>query len=180
MTGEPGVTLESLDWEWGDAYIISYASDQWAALRRDTHRFLTAATLDELATKIETDYAAFPVPRGCDPPGTADYLAPSDGEDPDSEDPDENEDEDEDEDEDAGRDGERPEVLIRLRETFPQWAISYAPFPRAWTARKDGTTICQNTAALLCVALILIERKERQARNGPGWIWPPWGHVPPS
>ncbi len=23
--GDPGVTLESLDWEWGDAYIISYA-----------------------------------------------------------------------------------------------------------------------------------------------------------
>ena len=42
MTGEPGVTLESLDWEWGDAYIISYARDQWAALRRDTRRFLTA------------------------------------------------------------------------------------------------------------------------------------------
>ena len=43
MSGEPGVTLESLDWEWGDAYIISYARDQWAALRRDTRRFLTAA-----------------------------------------------------------------------------------------------------------------------------------------
>ena len=25
MTGEPGVTLESLNWEWGDAYIICYA-----------------------------------------------------------------------------------------------------------------------------------------------------------
>ena len=25
MTRDPGVTLESLDWEWGDAYIISYA-----------------------------------------------------------------------------------------------------------------------------------------------------------
>ena len=63
MTGEPGVTLESLDWEWGDAYIISYARDQWAALRRDTRRFLTAETLDELAAKIEADYAAHPVPR---------------------------------------------------------------------------------------------------------------------
>ncbi len=47
---------------------------QWAALRRDTHRFLTAATLDELAIRIDADYAASPVPRGCDPPGTADYL----------------------------------------------------------------------------------------------------------
>ena len=42
MTGEPGVTLESLDFEWGDAYLICYARDQWAALRRDTHRFLAA------------------------------------------------------------------------------------------------------------------------------------------
>ena len=25
MTGEPGVTLESLDFEWGDAYLICYA-----------------------------------------------------------------------------------------------------------------------------------------------------------
>ena len=119
--------------------------------------------MDELATKIETDYAAHPVPREFSPPGTADYLDA----------PDENDDQDDAPDEDQddggggapGRDGERPELLIRLRETFPQWAISYAPFPRIWTARKDGATICQNTAALLCIALILIERKERQARN---------------
>ena len=48
MTGPP-VTLESLEFEWGDAYLIHYARDQWAALRRDTRRFLAAATLDELA-----------------------------------------------------------------------------------------------------------------------------------
>ena len=71
MTGEPGVTLESLDWDWGDAYIICYARDQWAALRRDTRRFLTAATLDELAARIETDYAAPRSPRDFGPPGTA-------------------------------------------------------------------------------------------------------------
>ena len=55
---------------------------------------------------------------------------------------------------------------------FPQWAISYAPFSRAWIARKDGATICQNSAALLCVALMLTERRERQARHGPGRDWP--------
>ena len=81
MTGEPGVTLESLDFDWGDAYIICYARDQWAALRRDTHRFLTAATLDELAAKIKTDYAAHPVPREFGPPGTADYLSAPDEDD---------------------------------------------------------------------------------------------------
>ena len=80
MTGEPGVTLESLDFEWGDAYLICYARDQWAALRRDTHRFLTAQTLDELAARIDADYAASPVPRGFDPPGTADYDAPGEDE----------------------------------------------------------------------------------------------------
>ena len=81
VTGDPGVTLESLDLEWGDAYLICYARDQWAALRRDTRRFLTAETLDELATRIEADYAAHPVPRDCDPPGTADYLGTPDEDD---------------------------------------------------------------------------------------------------
>ena len=74
MTGEPPVTLESLDFDWGDAYLIYYARDQWAALRRDTRQFLTAQTLDELAARIDADYAASPVPRDVDPPGTADYL----------------------------------------------------------------------------------------------------------
>ena len=160
MTGEPGVALESLDWEWGDAYLICYARDQWAALRRDTRRFLTADTLDELAGRIDADYAAHPVPREFGPPGTADYLdAP-----------------DQDQDGDEGR----LELLIQLREAFPQWAISYAPFSRAWTARKDGVTICGNTPALLCIALALIERKERQARHGPGWDWPPWDNASPA
>ena len=156
--------------------------DQWAALRRDTCRFLTAQTLDELATTIEADYAAHPVPRDFDPPGTADYLG-APGED---EDQDDAPDEDEDEDDGGGgggapgRDGERLELLIRLREAFPQWAISYVPFSRAWTARKDGATICQGSAALLCVALMLVERKERQARHGPRWDWPPWDTASPS
>ena len=115
MMGDPGVTLESLDWEWGDAYIICYARDQWAALRRDTHRFLTAATLDELAASIDADYAASPVPRGCDLPSTAGYLdAPGE---------DEGQDDAPDEDDAGGgaqgRDGDRPELLIRLRHDVP-------------------------------------------------------------
>ena len=153
MTGVPGVTLESLDFDWGDAYLISYARDQWAALRRGTRRFLTAATLDELAASIDTDYAAHPVPREPGPPGTAGLLnAP-----------------------DQDQDERRPGLLAGLRDAFPQWAISYAPFSRIWTARKRGATICQNTPALLCVALTLIERKQRRARHGPGRDWPP-GH----
>jgi len=151
MSGGPGATLESLDWEWGDAYIISYARDQWAALRRDTRRFLTAETLDELATRIEADYAAHPVPRDCDPPGTADYRGTPD------------EDDDLDEDGVPGRERERERerervgLLAGMREVFPQWAISYSPFSRAWIARNDGATICQGSAALLCIALLLID-----------------------
>jgi len=45
MMGDPPVTLESLDFEWGDAYLICYARDQWAALRRDTRRFLQTGSL---------------------------------------------------------------------------------------------------------------------------------------
>ena len=159
MTGEPGVTLESLDFDWGDAYIICYARDQWAALRRDTHRFLTAQTLDELATKIEADYAAHPVPREFGPPGTADYLSA----------PDEDDDLDEDGVPGRDRDRERLGLLAGLRQVFPHWAISYSPFSRAWTARKDGATICQNSPALLFIALLLAEGKQRQARRGRDW-----------
>ena len=113
------------------------------------------------------------MPRDFDPPGTADYPgAPGEDDAPD-------EDEDEDDGGGPGRDGQRQELLIRLREAFPQWAISYVPFPRAWTARKDGATICQNSAALLCLALALIERKERRARHGPGRDWPPSDTAPP-
>ena len=139
MTGDPGVTLESLDWEWGDAYIISYARDQWAALRRDTHRFLTAQTLDKLATTIDADYAAHPVPREFGPPGTADYLDT----------PDENEDEVEDpvdgEDGVPGRDGEKLELLAGLRDAFPHWAPSAthpspAPGPPTNTAPPSART----------------------------------------
>ena len=68
MTSEPPVTLDWLTYHWGDAYLICYARDRWAALRRDTHRFLTADTLAGLTRAIEADYAASPVPRDFDPP----------------------------------------------------------------------------------------------------------------
>jgi hypothetical protein len=168
MTGQPGVTLESLDYEWGDAYLICYARDQWAALRRDTHRFLAAATLDTLAARIKADYAASPVPRDTDPPGTDDYLTAPD--------------EDEHEHGAPCGDGERLRLLMGLRATFPHWNISYSPFFRAWTARNDDATICQGTPALLWFALTLTERKQRQARHrhGPGRDWRPGEDTSPS
>ena len=176
MTGEPRVTLESLDFEWGDAYLICYARDQWAALRRDTHRFLAAAHPGRAGHHDRSRLHGIPGAARLRPARHSGLpQRPDDGEDPDEDDaPGEGEGEA------PGRDGERLELLMGLRAAFPHWNISYSPFSRAWTARKDGATICQNTPALLCIALTLIERKERQARNGPGWNWPPWGHVPPS
>ena len=179
MTGPPPVTLEWLagmaGFQLGRRVPDPLCPDQWAALRRDTRRFLTAATLDGLRIAIEADYAASPIPRDADLPGTADYLnAPGE---------DEDEDDAPDEDENGGgapgRDRERLELLIRMRETFPQWAISYVPFSRTWTACKDGATICQKSAALLCTALALIEKKERRARHGPGRDWPPGDNTSP-
>jgi hypothetical protein len=77
MTGQPAVTLESVAFHWGDAYLISYARDRWVALRRDRHRFLTAPTLTGLETAIEADYRDHPVPRDPGPTGAADYLNPA-------------------------------------------------------------------------------------------------------
>ncbi len=71
-------------------------------------------------------------------------------------------------------------ALLALRAAFPLWDITYAPQMRSWIARTRKKTICENSAALLCLALTLIERKERQARNGPGWDWPNWGTTSPS
>jgi alkylhydroperoxidase/carboxymuconolactone decarboxylase family protein YurZ len=57
--------------------------------------------------------------------------------------------------------------LDHLRDTFPGWAISYSLHQRVWTARTRDTTIDQNSAALLAIALTLSERKQHQARNNP-------------
>ena len=85
MTSQPAVTLESLSFHWADAYLISHARDQWVALRRDSHRFLTAPTLTGLERAIEADYRDHPVPRHPGPPGAADYLSPArDGPTPDA------------------------------------------------------------------------------------------------
>jgi len=74
MTGRPAVTLESVAFDWGDAYLLSYARDRWVALRRDSHRFLTAHTLTGLERAIEADYRDHPAPRHFGPPGADSYL----------------------------------------------------------------------------------------------------------
>ncbi len=104
-----------------------------------------------------------PVPRDFDPLGTAGYLDfpvgdPGHGLDlPDSETFPGDE---------TSLDEDTLTVLDQLREVFGCWAISYSLQLRSWIARRQGgITICQNSAVLLCIALTLIERKERQARN---------------
>jgi len=74
MTGQPAVTLETVAFDWGDAYLLSFTRDRWVALRRDRHRFLTAPTLTGLEKAIEADYRDHPVPRHSGPPGAAEYL----------------------------------------------------------------------------------------------------------
>ena len=145
-------TLESLHHTWGDAYLLSYGLDRWIALRRDKRYFLTADTLTGLEKAIMSDYGDNPVPR--------DYGPPQPSDDPDDEGVCHNED---------GTDSpgtDPPDVLILLRQTFPRWAISYSQSARVWTARTDRQTIAENSPVLLCVALVLIERRQHQASHG--------------
>jgi hypothetical protein len=159
MRQEAPVTLESLAFNWGDAYLFSYARDRWVALRRDHLRFLTAGTLAGLEHAIEADHRDHPVPRHFDPPGAADYLDLPGG----------------------GMAGEEtPFMLAALRHAFPSWTITYAEQMRAWIARTGGRTICVNSAVMLCAALMLIEGKEHQARHGPRWDRPPRPGIFPS
>ena len=156
----PPTTLDDLTWGWGDAYLFSYARDRWIALRRDKRYFLTAETLAGLEQAIMADYRDNPVSRDYDPLRAADGLDPGD-----------EEDDEDDGDDEAGDqflvDG-TPVILVALRQTFPLWAIGYNCDTRAWTARSEKKTITENSPTLLCVALILIERRHRQHAPGPG------------
>jgi hypothetical protein len=164
---EPRWTLEAVTFHWGDAYLVSYTCDRWVALRRDTHQFVTADTLDRLEAAMRADYEHQPVPRDFDPPGTAEEmtwsLVPAIC------------DTDEVTGDDDGLDADTVTIVRTLRQAFPLWAITYSRQTRAWIARTHGKTICEASAALLCIALTLIERRERQAGNGtssPGWDGP--------
>jgi hypothetical protein len=61
--------LESLRWNWGEAYVIhNPAARVWTAERRDTHTVLRADTPTALRDAIVADYTARPVPRDDSPP----------------------------------------------------------------------------------------------------------------
>jgi hypothetical protein len=60
--------LESLRYNWGDAYAVSRPDpDTWLAQRLDTRETLRAADPDGLARLILADYTARPVPRSTAP-----------------------------------------------------------------------------------------------------------------
>jgi hypothetical protein len=154
-------TLAAVTYHWADAYLITYTRDRWVALRRDTRKFLSGRTLDELEATIRADYGCQPVPREFDPPDSREQVSwPPIPFLPGPDDCDGEEDATE-----LGPDArglpheESLSLLLLLRRTFPQWDISYAAAARAWIARRRTQTICENSPALLAIALILIERQ---------------------
>jgi len=165
-------SLAFLAFHWGDAYVFSYVRDRWVALRRDARYFLTADTLDGLETAIETDYGRNPVSRDYDPPGAADYLAVPGTVAP-------SEDRGSPDDDDAGLDADTLIILCELRRAFPLWRIIYSTQTRTWIGQTRKTTLSHSSAVSLCIALTLVERRQRQLARGPGWTTPRWGDEPP-
>jgi hypothetical protein len=159
----PLATLESLAFDWGDAYLLSSVRDRWVALRRDAHYFLVADTLPGLEELIIADHRDNPVSRDYDPPDASDYLecpgllAPLSSEESTPDD-------------DEGLDAETLIILRELRRAFPLWTIIYSADLDAWIGTTRKTTICQSSAVSLCIALTLIERRQRQfaQRSGRG------------
>lgn len=148
----PPLTLAFLAFHWGDAYLLSAVRERWVALRRDGRYFLVAGTLAELEPLIEADYRANPVSREYDPtgkPGLAAINATFDG--------DERE-----EPKDDGLDADTLITLVELRRAFPLWKIVHSAQTRTWTGRSRKRTIRHSSAVSLCIALTLIERRERQ------------------
>ena len=169
MTGQPPVTLESLAFHWGDAYLICYARDQWAALRRDTRRFLTAPpwTSWRPGSKPTTRHPRYratltrPAPPTTSRPGpgpgratrtrTTEGAGPGRGE--------------------AGAAdpaaGDVPAVGHQL----------LAVFPGLDRPQRRRHHLPELTRPALHRAAI--ERQERRDRHGPGRDWPPGEDTPP-
>jgi hypothetical protein len=139
------ITLETLLWDWGDAYTIGYRHDEWLAARRDDLAVLCAATLPGLDQMIQADYRNHPVPRECDLP---DRRRPGQGR------------------RRGGAGDDESFLLTALAEAFPAWTISYSFTTGTWTARTRKKTIRQPTAVLLAAALVLGERRYRQSPAG--------------
>ena len=55
--------IGSLVWNWGEAYVISYANGLYHAQRRDNGAQVHAPDPEQLDREIQADYSARPVPR---------------------------------------------------------------------------------------------------------------------
>ena len=60
---ERAAELRYLQWNWGEAYLITGASGHWLAQRRDNGRLLVASWPRDLRELIIDDYTVQPVPR---------------------------------------------------------------------------------------------------------------------
>jgi hypothetical protein len=62
--GSTADALETLRWDWGEAYLIEIDGDEWRAKRRDgLGGWIEAANPDGLDLAIKEDYALRRVPR---------------------------------------------------------------------------------------------------------------------
>ena len=55
--------IGNLVWNWGEAYIVSYANGLYHAERRDNRAQVHAPDPQQLGREIHADYIARPVPR---------------------------------------------------------------------------------------------------------------------
>lgn len=62
--GDDAHALRNLQWNWGEAYLITGAAGHWIAQRRDNGQMLAARCPDELRQMIIENYAVQQVPRG--------------------------------------------------------------------------------------------------------------------
>lgn len=63
-------------------------------------------------------------------------------------------------------------MLFQLREMFPMCIITHSVQMQGWTVTTRKNTVCVQPAALLCIALTLIERTPRHCNHGFGPDWP--------
>ena len=65
MTGYEGdaAAIGNLIWNWGEAYIVTYANGLYHAERRDNGAQVHAPDPQQFGREIHADYVARPVPR---------------------------------------------------------------------------------------------------------------------
>jgi hypothetical protein len=75
-------------------------------------------------------------------------------------------------DDDERHDAETLITVRELRRAFPLWTIIYSIQTGSWIGRTRTKTISHGSAISLCIALTLIERRERRLALNPGCNFP--------